>query len=88
MERNHCQCQELSKQNREIAKVLADNPRLMLLLKELMSGTPLRVALVASDLVEDEPLLDDDDYESYNYALAMARDREIRREQRLREKEV
>ncbi|MFI3315093.1 MAG: hypothetical protein R3Y04_05465 [Rikenellaceae bacterium] len=75
LEDNHNECEALSNQNRVIAQSIASNPRLMILIKELVAGTPLRVALAKSDLTETQPDIDDEDYDAYNMAVALSRQR-------------
>ncbi len=68
-------CQKMSDQNRTIAQILVSNPRLYIFIEELLKETPIRVALVKSDLVNVAPLEDEDDYDSYNLAVAQSRER-------------
>ncbi|MFI3321906.1 MAG: hypothetical protein R3Y50_05220 [Rikenellaceae bacterium] len=78
LENDHLSCIELSRQNQVIAQTIADNPRLMILIQELMDGTPIRIALVKSDLVDVHPSADDEEYEAYNMAVAQAREQRNR----------
>lgn len=72
---DHSSCIKLSEQNKAIADAITANPRLLILLEELMKGTPANVALIKSDLVRVEPDSDDDQYEDYNLAVAQTRER-------------
>lgn len=75
IDNDHSTCITLSEQNRAIANAIESNPRLLIFLKELMGGTPARVALIKSDLTNLEPDINDDQYEEYNLAVAQTRER-------------
>ncbi len=68
-------CTKMSDQNKAIAEILISNPRLYIFIQEMMKETPIRVALVKSDLTDLAPDEEDEDYESYNMAVAQSRER-------------
>ncbi len=68
-------CTKLSDENRKIGKLIAENPRIYLLLDNLLKGDPVSVALVKSDLMDVAPESGDDDYNSYSLAIAQTKER-------------
>ncbi|HIS34314.1 MAG TPA: hypothetical protein IAA79_05260 [Candidatus Avirikenella pullistercoris] len=59
------QLKNLVEDNRALYKLIVENPETGILLKELISGTPLRVALIRANLIPEEPSAEDEDYQAY-----------------------
>ncbi len=86
VEATHNLCKSLSEQNKAVAELLASNPRLYLFIQELLKETPVRVALVKSDLADIAPFEDDDDFEEYNRAVEQSRERRAELKRRAHER--